>query len=74
MTQQKPTTLPPKSPEQDEADKALEAARRDACEAADRLTQSSKKAARTISDPKMRAVRLPTPSHLSMPDDDRKKV
>lgn len=73
MTQQKPTSMPPASPEQIEVDEALRIAREEAHAAADRLTQSSKEAKKTISDPKMKAVRLPTPSHLSIDPDEAEK-
>ena len=66
MTQQKPTSMPPASPEQLEADEALKIARAEHAAAAERLTESSKEAKRTISDPKMKAIRLPTPSHLEL--------
>jgi hypothetical protein len=64
----KPTSKPPSNPPetQQEADKALE----DACEQVSSAAKKHDKVAtelkRTISDPKMRAVRLPTPSQMEM--------
>jgi DNA invertase Pin-like site-specific DNA recombinase len=63
-TQQKPPSLPPKSKEEIEAEQALEAACAKTTEAAKKLDTSATTLRRTISDSKMRAVRLPTPSQL----------
>lgn len=64
--QQKPPSLPPKSKEEIEAEAALE----DACAkteaAAKKLDKETAGLKRTISDSKMRAVRLPTPSQLEL--------
>jgi hypothetical protein len=66
MTQQKPPSLPPKSKEEIEAEKALETACAETAEAAKKLDRSATTLRRTISDQKMKAVRLPTPSQLDV--------
>jgi hypothetical protein len=67
MTQsQKPPSLPPKSKEEEEAEAKLDAACAGTAEAAKKLDASTTKIRRTISDQKMKAVRLPTPSQLEI--------
>lgn len=63
---QKPPSMPPKSKEEIEAEKALEAAIADTHKAAKKLDESATGLKRTISDSKMRAVRLPTPSQVEL--------
>lgn len=67
MTQsQKPPSLPPKSKEELEAEAAHEAALAGASAAAKKLDKSATTLKRTISDPKMKAVRLPSPSQIEV--------
>jgi hypothetical protein len=67
MTQsQKPPSASPKSKEEVDAEAALDAACVSTDEAAKKLDESATKMRRTISDSKMRAVRLPTPSQLEL--------
>jgi hypothetical protein len=63
---QKPPSLPPKSQEELEAEAALEAACVDTVEAAKKLDKSATGLKRTISDSKLKAIRLPTPSQLEL--------
>lgn len=63
---QKPPSMPPKSKEELEAEKAYDAAIADAHAAAKKLDKSATDRKRTISDQKMRAVRLPTPSQIEL--------
>jgi hypothetical protein len=65
MTQKSPS-LPPKSPEELEAEAALEAACEGAKDSAKKLDKETAGLKRTISDHKMKAVRLPTPSQLEL--------
>jgi hypothetical protein len=69
MTQQKPTTKPPPPPTEEEVDQA----KRELVEASERFDEKAKKHGaaaddlkRTISNPKLQAVRLPTPSQLEL--------
>jgi hypothetical protein len=68
MTQStpKPPSLPPKSKEEEEAEAKFDAACVGTDEAAKKLDASATKTRRTISDSKMRAVRLPTPSQIEI--------
>ena len=61
-----PPSLPPKSKEEIEAEAALDAACVEAAEAARRLDKTTTTLKKTISDSKMKAVRLPTPSQLEL--------
>lgn len=63
---QKPPSLPPKSPEEIAAEKAFDEAIAGTCEAAKKLDKSATDRRRTISDQKLRAVRLPTPSQIEV--------
>jgi hypothetical protein len=65
-SQPTPSVPPPKSKEQEEADKALDAACQGVAAAGAELDASAKSLKRTISDSRMRAVRLPTPSQLDL--------
>lgn len=65
MTQKTPS-LPPKSKEEIEAEKALEEACVGTAEAAKKLDKSATTLRRTISDSKLRAVRLPSASQLEL--------
>mgnify|MGYP001571450302 CR=1 FL=1 len=68
MTAQKKkrSSVPPKSTEELEADAAHDAACASAKEAAQKLDATAAGLKRTISDSKMKAVRLPTPSQLDL--------
>jgi len=64
---EKPTSkpkpsVPPSSKEQEDAEKALEAACADVTAASAELDAAARKLKRTTSDQKMKAVRLPMPS------------
>jgi hypothetical protein len=61
-----PTTIPPKSNEELEADAAFDAACEDVKLEAKKLHASATSLKRTVSDSKMQAVRLPTPSQIEM--------
>lgn len=61
-----PSVPPPKSKEQEEADKALEAACAEIATQNAELDAAARSLKRTTSDSKMRAVRLPTPSQLDL--------
>lgn len=61
-----PSRPPPKSKEQEEADKALDAACAEIATRNAELDAAAKSLKRTTSDSKMRAVRLPTPSQLDL--------
>lgn len=60
------SSVPPKSHEEVEAEAAFDAACRDMKETAQKLDASASRLKKTISDSKMRAVRLPTPSQLEL--------
>lgn len=63
MTQQKPTSKPPSKEEFDQAKKELD----EACDAAEAAAKKHAAAVkRTTSDPKLKAVRLPTPSQMEL--------
>jgi hypothetical protein len=72
MTQKAPS-LPPQSPEELEAEAALDAACKDAKDSAKKLDKVTTGLKRTISDPTMRAVRLPTPSQIEAAETDHTK-
>jgi hypothetical protein len=58
----RPSKPPPRSKEQEEADKALEAACEEFTTQTAELDAAAKSLKRTTSDQKMKAVRLPVPS------------
>lgn len=59
-------SVPPKSKEQEEADAALDAACAGVTQAGVELDATATRLKRTISEQKMKAVRLPTPSQLDL--------
>ena len=61
-----PSVPPPKSKEQEEADKALEAACAEIATQNAELDAAAKSLKRTTSDSKMQAVRLPMPSQFDL--------
>lgn len=63
---EKRSSNPPKSAEELEADAAFEAACEDVKKEAKKLDASATSLKRTISDQKLKAVRLPTPSQLEL--------
>lgn len=66
MTLPEKSSVPPKSAEEEEADAAFDAACQGAHVAAKKLDASATSLKRTVSDSKMQAVRLPTPSQLEL--------
>lgn len=71
MKPEKPSSIPPKSSEELEAEAACAAARKEFAEAAKKHDEAATSLKRTISDPKFRAVRLPTPSEVELPPEKR---
>lgn len=61
-----PSKPPPKSKEQEEVDKALEAACAEITTQTAELDAAAKSLKRATSDSKMKAVRFPTPSLLDL--------
>jgi len=69
MSADKKQSMPPKkTKEEEEAEAALEAACAATSAAACELDASAKKLRRTVSDTKLQAVRLPTPSQVELED------